>query len=195
MSLSQPSRPNPLGLLDLHGDRDDRLGRGPASLSVALDPADIRLVDLDVTRQPLTTGTNHRHPITVQHRPRGLVAIAPAMISSERSAIDIESLFALADSFDAVDRAPTPRASELGHHAQPRPKRTTQPATGPGCDEPGDRRPPYTDASDRPTDVLATVTLHLAQGLRVPQYACNTKLTLPTARTHRAAAAIARQAA
>jgi hypothetical protein len=71
--MLEPDPPEALGILDLHSDRDDRLGVGPASLPTALDPADVRLIDLHMPGEALATGTDHRHAIAVQHRPRGLI--------------------------------------------------------------------------------------------------------------------------
>ena len=73
----EPDTPESLGILDLDGDRDDRLGLGLAPLTAALHPADVPLVNLDVTRQPFAARTDHDHAIAVEHRPRGLVGAEP----------------------------------------------------------------------------------------------------------------------
>ncbi len=46
--VSEPDPPEPPGILDLYGDRNDRLGLGLASVGLVLDPANVGLVDLDV---------------------------------------------------------------------------------------------------------------------------------------------------
>jgi hypothetical protein len=71
--VSEPDPPEPLGILDLDGDRDDRLGLRLASVDLVLDTADVGLIDLDMPGQPLPAGADHRRPVTVQHRPRRLV--------------------------------------------------------------------------------------------------------------------------
>jgi hypothetical protein len=73
----EPDPPESLGTHDLHSDRDDRLGLRLAPADTALQATDVPLVDLDVTAQPLTMRTNHRDPIAMQHRPRGLVRAQP----------------------------------------------------------------------------------------------------------------------
>ena len=70
-------RPNPLGCSISTAIATIALVCGLAPVNAALDPADVRLVDLDVTRQPLAAGTHHRRPVAVQHRPRRLVGAQP----------------------------------------------------------------------------------------------------------------------
>ena len=46
--VSEPDPPQPPGILDLHGDRNDRLGLRLAPVDLVLDTADVGLIDLDV---------------------------------------------------------------------------------------------------------------------------------------------------
>ena len=73
----QSNPPETLGVLDLDGDRDDRLGVGLPAEHAAFNPAQVGLVDLDQAGQSLAAGTDHRLAVAVQHRPRRLVGAQP----------------------------------------------------------------------------------------------------------------------
>ena len=73
----QSDPPETLGVLDLDGDRDDRLGVGLPTEHAAFDSTQVRLVDLDPASKALAAGTHHRLAVAVQHRPRRLVGAEP----------------------------------------------------------------------------------------------------------------------
>jgi hypothetical protein len=72
-----PDPSKTLGMLDLDSDRDDRLGVGLPTEHPSFDSTQVRLVNLDVARQPVASGAHHRGPVAVQHRPRRLVGPQP----------------------------------------------------------------------------------------------------------------------
>ena len=51
-----PNPPKPLGMLDLDGDRHERLRLAVPAIGPSLDPADPRLIDLDPAAQTLASG-------------------------------------------------------------------------------------------------------------------------------------------
>jgi len=61
----------------LHGDRNQGLLFGLSARHPLLDPAQVRLVDFDGTRQPIAPRPHHRPPQLVQPSPRRLVAAQP----------------------------------------------------------------------------------------------------------------------
>ena len=73
----QSNPPETLGVLDLDGDRDDRLGVGLPAEYAAFNPAQVGLVDLDPASKAPAAGTDHRLAVAVQHRPRRLVGAEP----------------------------------------------------------------------------------------------------------------------
>ena len=69
--------PETLGIPDLNRDRHDRLAARLAADDALLDTADVGLIDLDVSAEPVAAGAHHRHAEAVQHRPGGLVGAQP----------------------------------------------------------------------------------------------------------------------
>lgn len=73
-NMTHPHSAEPLGLLDLDGDDNDRLGRATAVFSAALDTSNQSLINLYFARQPVSLGAYHGDSKALQHCPRRPIA-------------------------------------------------------------------------------------------------------------------------
>jgi len=73
-NMTHPHSTKPLGLLDLDGDDNDRLGRATTVFSAALDASKQSLVNLYFARQPVSLGAYHGDSKALQHCPRRPIA-------------------------------------------------------------------------------------------------------------------------
>ena len=107
----EPDTPESLGILDLDGDRDDRLGLGPAPPTAALHSADVPLVNLDVTL-PAACGADGPSP-------RDSGGASPRRSDRSRAR--------------AIAEPPVPRRRAFDLSSATRPRTTAE--AGYGCDE------------------------------------------------------------
>ena len=84
-----PDAPEPLGLRDLHRDRDERLRLSFPPGSSLLGAADVGLVDLNQPAQSFAARAHHRLAVAVQHRPCRLIGAQPqrALQAQRRDAV------------------------------------------------------------------------------------------------------------
>src|SRR5216683_754937 len=95
----------------LYRDRDDELAfSATATLAAGRRPAEVALIDLDLTAQPISVPprTLHREPQLVQHQPCGWIA-------------DPEFALKMLRAHTALRAAHKPRGPEPGDEAHPRP--------------------------------------------------------------------------
>ena len=73
----EPTPPESRRVEQLDRHSHERFARGATTALARFDAADEGLVDLDLSRQPISTWSHHRRPEAMQHGPRGLVRAEP----------------------------------------------------------------------------------------------------------------------
>jgi len=74
--MAHPHSSEAFWLLHLYGNHHDTLVRATATFATDFDTSDQSLINFHVARQLLTLSTNHRHSVTLKHRPCHPVADA-----------------------------------------------------------------------------------------------------------------------